>query len=384
MRVGIDARFLTHPQVGGFKTYTLNLVAAIASVDAENDYVLYLDRQPDRNGALPDSPRFSYRVVPGSLPLIGMPWREQFLLPAQAARDGLDLFHAPALTAPLRLPCPLVLTVHDMLWRHPRAYSPARGLSINRKLMQTYYRLVPGYAARQAAAVVTVSQTARQEILRELGLPPERIFVTYEAAGPAFHAPMQSSNGNLLEQRHNLAPPFLLALGSADPRKNLSAVIQAYSCLPAGTQARYPLVIVWANTLLAAELHAHIRSLGLKDRVYHLFAVSDQDLAGLYRAATLFLFPSYGEGFGLPPLEAMACGTPVLAANNSSLPEVLGDAAALVDAADPQAIAKTIASLLANPDLRQNMAERGLQRAAGFSWQRCAEQIIAIYRKVAL
>src|SRR5262245_37544245 len=143
MKIGIDARFLTHPQHGGFKTYTENLVAALADVDRENEYILYVDRVPDHTAKLPVRPNMHVRIVPGSASLLGMPWREQIRLARQAARDQLDLLHSPSQTAPLRLSCPSIVTIHDMIWFAPQNYHHDSGLSAKRKLMQWYYRFVP-------------------------------------------------------------------------------------------------------------------------------------------------------------------------------------------------------------------------------------------------
>ena len=184
MRIGIDARFLTHPQAGGFKTYTQNLVAALAQVDRENEYRLYVDREPA--SPLAYGPNFQVCVVPGTLPMLGMVWREQVGLARRAAQDKLDLLHAPNLTAPLRCPCPTVITVHDMIWLWPERFSPGKTASRKRDLMRRYYQDVPRRAAQAAAGIITVSQASKDDIVRDLGIPAGRIHVTYEAAGAAY------------------------------------------------------------------------------------------------------------------------------------------------------------------------------------------------------
>lgn len=382
MRIGIDARFLTHRQAGGFKTYTENLIAALAEVDAENEYVLYIDRPLDQDTQVPDRPNFSVCVVPGSLPLLGMPWREQVRLSLQAARDKLDLLHSPCLTAPLRLACPSVVTIYDMIWFFPEKFSRGHKSSGKRKLMEWYYRFVPQLAASKAAAILTISQAAKEDIVRHLGLSVDRIFVTHLAASHIHYQVDDPERIEAVRRKYNLSADFVLAIGSADPRKNIATLVEAYALLPTPLQKRYQLVIVWTHSFLASSLTERVEALALNSRLRFLEGVSDEELVLLYNAASLFVFPSLYEGFGLPPLEAMACGTPVVAANNSSIPEIVGDAALLIEAEDNEALAGAIAGVLVDEALRTVLVEKGLNRATSFSWEKCALETLAIYRKV--
>jgi glycosyltransferase involved in cell wall biosynthesis len=382
MRIGIDARFLTHPQPGGFKTYTQNLTMALAEVDAENEYVLYIDRPPDQDTRLPDRPNFATRIVPGSLPLLGMPWREQVGLSRQAARDKLDLLHSPSLTAPLRLACPSVVTIHDMIWFFAEKFSRHTPSFGKRKLMEWYYRFVPQFAVRNASAILTVSHAAKESIVQHLGLSPDQVFVTHEAASPIYRRVDDLEKIEAVRRKYHLASDFVLAIGSADPRKNVAALVRACTLLPTLLQERYQLAIVWTHHLLAPGMAEQIKASGINSQVRFLEGVSDEELVLLYNAASLFVFPSLYEGFGLPPLEAMACGTPVVAANNSSIPEIVGDAALLFDAKDTEAMACVIAQVLADGALQAGLIEKGLKRAASFSWAKCARETVAVYRWV--
>jgi len=382
MRVGIDARFLTHPQAGGFKTYTSNLIAALAEVDTENEYFLYVDRPPDQDTPLPNRPNFTTCIVLGSLPLLGMPWREQVGLSLRAMRDKLDLLHSPSLTAPLRLTCPSVLTIHDMIWFFPEKFSNSNTLSSKRRLMEWYYRFVPPFAARNASAVLTVSRASKETIVQHLRLSPDRVFVTHEAASHIFRQVADRQKIETIRRKYNLAADFVLAIGSADPRKNISTLVQAYAMLPVSKQERYQLAIVWTHRFLAPSLTRQVTALGIQNRVRFLEQIPDDELVLLYNAASLFVFPSLYEGFGLPVLEAMACGTPVVAANNSSIPEIVGDAALLFDAEDSGAMADVIAQVLARKALQMSLIEKGLHQAASFSWAKCARETAAVYRQV--
>ena len=377
MHIGIDARFLTHPQAGGFKTYTQNLVTALAQEDRENEYRLYVDREPSQ--PLAYGPNFRVCVVPGTLPMLGMVWREQVGLARQAGRDKLDLLHAPNLTAPLRCPCPTIITVHDMIWMWPERFSPGKTASSKRDLMRRYYQDVPRRAAQAAAGIITVSEASKDDIVRDLGIPAGRIHVTYEAAGAAYGPVSDAGALAGVRQKFDLPPQFLLALGSADPRKNIAGLVEAYARLPLPMQEKHPLAIVWTHAHLAESLAAQAERLGVTPRLRFLRNVSDADLVLLYNATSLFVFPSRYEGFGLPLLEAMACGTPVVAADNSSIPEIAGDAARLVNAEDPAALSEAIAAVLADDGLRAEMSRRGLAQAARFSWARCARETRDVY-----
>lgn len=380
MRIGIDARFLTHPQAGGFKTYTQNLIAALAEVDRDNEYRLYVDREP--SAPLGYGPNFEVCIVPGTLPLVGMAWREQVGLARRAAQDRLDLLHAPSLTAPARCPCPTVVTVHDTIWLWPERFSPGKAASRKRDLMRAYYRHVPRIAAHAAARVITVSQASKDAIVQDLDIPAARITVTPEAAGAAFRPVEDPERLTAARRKYDLPAEFLLAIGSADPRKNIAGLVAAYAALPDGLRARRPLAVVWTHAHLAAALAQQAEALGVASRLCFLRDVSDDDLVSLYNAASLFVFPSRFEGFGLPLLEAMACGTPVVAADNSSIPEIAGDAARLVNAEDPAALAAAIEAVLSDPDERAAMRARGLARAAQFSWARCARETRAVYERI--
>lgn len=387
MRIGFDARFLTHPQPGGFKTYSTNLAAALLQIDAKNEYIFYLDRTPNCPCLWEAHPNCQARIVPGDAPLLGMPWREQVGLARAVAQDKLDLFHAPCLTAPIRLGCPLVVTLHDMIWLNPPlAIAPttkAQQKGIKRKFMDWYYRSIPQIAARRAAAVITVSEDAKQAIVAQLGLSPNHITVTPEASGKLFRRITDEAKLTAVQEKYRLGDDFILVIGSADPRKNVAGAIQAYSRLPLEVQERHPLVVVWTHAFLSDQMAELVQSLGVQSHTHFVQRVSDEELACLYNLAALFVFPSRYEGFGLPLLEAMSCGAPIVAANNSSIPEVAGDAAILVGAEDVAGMANAMHTVLTNEAQRLALIERGLARAQGFSWERCAQETIGVYAHAA-
>ena len=382
MRIGIDARFLTHPQPGGFKTYTENLVKGLADLDSENEYFLYLDRNPGPLDLIPTQANFQTRVVAGSIPMLGFPWREQIQLPRQAAKDKIELFHFPCLTAPLNLDCPKVITVHDMIWAFPERFSQNGRFSIKRKLMEWYNYLVPTYAIKRASAIITVSHVAQKSIVEYLDFPLDKIHVTWEAARSSFTQITDQQCLEAVRNKYRLHSKFILAIGSADPRKNISTLVRAYSMLPNKFREEYQLAIVWAHSHLADDMSKQVNGLGVEGKVRFLENVTNEDLTLLYNSASLFVFPSLYEGFGLPLLEAMACGAPVIAANTSSIPEVAGDAVLLFEATEPKGIAETITNVLDNDTVRLNLVQKGFQRNSIFSWEKCAGETLSVYRKV--
>jgi len=380
MKIGFDARFLTHPQVGGFKTYTTNLIAALAEVDRENEYVLYVDRPITDATHIPPSPNFVSRIISGSGHLLGMPWREQVGLVRAARRDRIDLLHSPALTAPLYVGCCSVVTIHDMIWSSPRQGAGSSRRSLRRRLMQSYYEVVPRYAARRASAIITVSHVVRRDIIRQLSADPESVHVTYEAPHRHFRRRPAGQVDHVRRMR-DLPPAFVLAIGSADPRKNVGTLIRAYALLPPALRTVYRLVVVMTHSLLASELTRQVEVLGLAKHVHLLDGVTDEDLVLIYHAASLFVFPSVSEGFGLPVLEAMACGTPVVASDTTSIPEIAGDAALLVDPLDTAALADAMSRCLTDDAVRSRLIRAGSARAAMFSWERCARETIDVYQQ---
>jgi glycosyltransferase involved in cell wall biosynthesis len=385
MRIGLDARFLTHPQAGGFKTYTRNLVAALTDVDSTNQYIVYVDRSPRTQDHLPRQANVTIRPVSCAWPLVGMPVREQFALRRRIAADDLDLVHFLCNTATLGLRTPHVVTLHDRLQLAPQPFPLSGGASgLRHWAITAYSRRVIRPALTSAARVLTVSRYEGDALARDHGLPAERIVVTHEAADPQFRRLVSAERDRAqheVEVRHGLRPPFLLGVGY-EPRKQIPTLIRAFAAL-SGACRDLTLVIVAAAPAIHTALRALAGDLGVSDRVTVLSGTSVPDMVCLYNLADALVFPSIQEGFGLPPLEAMACGTPVIARRATSVPEIVGDAAVLLDTGDAAAWAAAIDRVRSTPGLRDQLVRRGLDRAASFSWRRCAEETLAVYRAVA-
>ena len=383
MRIGIDARCLTHPQPGGFKTYTTNLVGALGDVDHENEYVIYVDRRPSDPGALPAHPNFTYKTVAGTLPGVGMALREQVLLRRQVAVDRLDLVHFLCNTATVGLRTPHVVTLHDAIQLTPTA---ARGRQPSRaapwgRLQAAYSRYVIRQAARWASRLITVSRHERDAIRAVLDIARAPVLVVYLAPALVFtaaHAHAVMSGAPPTGLPPGVHPPYMLGVGY-EPRKNIELLIDIFAGL-AGELCDLQLVVVAASGVRQRALQARLSAKGLGPRGVILGALPTVCLARLYRHAEVFVFPSEREGFGLPPLEAMASGIPTIAMRASAVPEVVGDGALLVDGAAVEAWVSAVRGVLSNPSVRDGVVQRGLARAAMFSWTRCAQETCAVYR----
>ncbi len=376
MRVGLDARFLTHPQLGGFKTYLQGLVEGMTRVETATRVVLYVDRPPPAD-LVPPGSCFEVRILQGSTHLVGLPWREQLLLPMALRRDGVDLLHAPCHTAPFWPPVPMVVTVHDMFWRTPRHTVP-RGP--RRAALDRYYRSMTMRAIRTARVVVTVSQTSRRAICDELPFVDETsVVVASNAPRSCFRPVTDPERLAAVAAEFELPSEFVLAQASADPRKNLATLIHAFARVPEPLRRRFPLVVVWAHTGLAPSARALCETLAISDHVRFLHAVRDETLAALYSLATVFVFPSLAEGFGMPPLEAMACGTPVIVGDHPAVVETTGDAACVVNTRSADALAGALERVLSDDGFRRSLRARGAARAQRFTWEESARLTLHAY-----
>jgi len=375
MRIAFDATAMPRLMAGA-AVYTYELARALAAVDSENEYVIFArgsqfdDLPAMRPG--PPAGRARLRVLKVRAPsrLLRLLW-EQTVLPWRLRQLRIDVLHSPHHTTPLA-PCGYrrVVTIHDLTF----LLLPERYPTTRRLYFQTMTRL----SARVADAVIVPSEAVKGDVMRILGLPPERLFVIPEAAGPAFH-PQDAVAIEAVRRRYGLEGPFLLSVGSLEPGKNRERLLQAFARLRAGG-LKHTLVVAGQRAWRYEGEEPLARRLGLADSVRFLGHVPQADLPALYSAADLFVFPSLYEGFGLPALEALACGTPVVASNVSALPEVVGDAALQVSPLDVEGLAGAMERLLCDDRLRGDLRERGLARAAQFSWEKAARQTVEVYR----
>jgi glycosyltransferase involved in cell wall biosynthesis len=367
MRIAIDIRKLDDFGIG---TYVRNLVQWLAKLDRETEYVLVC-RPQDCERVEQLGPNF--RPIPDRSASYSV--AEQLTIPFDLARARPDLFHAPHYVLPALTPCRSIVTIHDCIHLMFPEYLPGR-------LAHVYAQLSFWIAANRSARVLTVSEASKRDILRFFPIPSEKVDVIYNAIDDRFSQPPDPAQLERVRERYQLHDRFLLYSGNVKPHKNLERVIDAFARLRSDGAADIKLLITGGEISRYATLRRAVHRYNLHKHVRFLGFQTADTLAALYHLADAFVFPSLYEGFGLPPLEAMACGTPVLTSNVSSLPEVVDDAALLVDPRDPDAIAQGMHQILTDEPTRDRLIARGRQRASSFSWETSVQRVLQIYREV--
>jgi glycosyltransferase involved in cell wall biosynthesis len=369
LRIAIDARKLHDFGIG---TYVRNLLRHLSRIDQTTEYVV-LCRRTDCQ--LVSELGENFRAVPEASP--GYSVREQITIPLDLRREGADLFHAPHYVLPPLTPCKSVVTIHDCIHLRFPQYLPNR-------LGYAYARGFLWMATHQSSRILTVSEASKRDILDYFSVPPDKINVIYNGIDELFSTPPAEDDVARVRERYQLDHPFILYAGNIKPHKNLERTIEAFHLLRRSDAQfeQVKLVIIGDEIAKYAALRHAVHRHKLHKYVRFFGFVPDRTLAILYRLANVFVFPSLYEGFGLPPLEAMASGTPVITSNVSCLPEVVGDAALLVDPLQPQAIADAMRLVLTDATVRNDLRIRGLARARHFSWERSILRVRAIYSEV--
>ncbi|MCD6450968.1 MAG: glycosyltransferase family 4 protein [Acidobacteria bacterium] len=365
-RIGIDARKIADFGIG---SHIYFLLKNFAEVDKEHRFFLFA--HPDDAHYFSEFPaRFEFVPEYSGKYSLG----ELFSLSYKARKLRLDLFHSPHYVLPFLLPCPAVVTVHDLIHLLFPQYLPHNWAKF-------YARYMIGRGVKRASRVITVSHSSKRDILRFFRVPEEKIEVIYNGVAPELMEPLSSEELDKVRRKYGIYEPFLLFVGNLKPHKNLRRLISSFARV--AVQVPELLLVVVGD-----ELHNHpdlareVEEKKLKGRVRFFGYTERGELKGLYQLAEILVFPSLYEGFGLPPLEAMAVGTPVVASNVSSIPEVVGDAALLVDPRDEEMIAKGILRLLNERGLKQDLIEKGKKRAKIFSWRKTAELTLEVYNQV--
>jgi glycosyltransferase involved in cell wall biosynthesis len=377
MRIGIDAHFASY-ELRGIGKYVVQLVSGLMRAEGAHEYVIYGDprmfSQPNGRGNV------KFRD-PGNL---SYPVWEQVLLPRWVRQDSVELLHCPANTAPIALPkqLNLVITIHDVMYLLPESIlRPSRVL--RQRLGSFYRRSVVRRVARRADRIIAVSEFSKREIAEHLRIVPNRIHAIHEGIDEQFArlasaitSPPKEIGGESLDA------PFVLALGAGDPRKNTLAVIRAYGSRWRELPNQEKLVIVGLRDWRSSPAYDLVRQLGLSEKVLFAGYVSEELLAWLYASGRCFLYPTLYEGFGFPPLEAMGCGTPVITSNCTSVPEVAGEAAILVDPKSEKSIGDALVRLLRDEPLRRQLIQRGREQVRKFSWQETVRKTLGVYEEL--
>jgi glycosyltransferase involved in cell wall biosynthesis len=375
MRIGIDARLLTYRR--GMGNFVYNLLTELVKLPGDEQYILYVDDMRAAQCA-PQGPRFVVKRLWSKI----YPVWEQVSLPLAITRDRLDVLHCPANTAPLFLPkhIKLALTIHDVMYALPKSVLP-HSPCVYQRVGRMYYYLFARLAVKRAACVMTVSEHSRNDLSRVFHLSTKHIRVVYEAGNPICHQFEGMSLVDEVKERKSITGRYIFALGALDPRKNTLGVLQSLVRFRAFSALPIQLVIAGLAGDAKSQFAALAGDMGLRKQVVLLEFISEQELAALYNGADVFVYPSLYEGFGMPVLEAMACGTPVITSSAGSIPEVAGNAALFIDPYDPSAIAEAILRVINDVGLREQMIGLGLEQARKFSWNRTAQQVLKVYRE---
>jgi glycosyltransferase involved in cell wall biosynthesis len=372
MRIGLNMMFIA-PGVAGGRVYCDGVLRGLASVDAQNEYVIYTRRGV--TFPLPDSDRF--RQVCAPVAPSSTVWRtawEYGLLPRTARRDHCDLFHGLGNISPAVRHCPFVLTIHDVIYR-----SFPQSLPVGYRL---FLRTFHARAAQKALRVIVPSEATAQDVINHLGVDRGRIRLVPYGPGQDFR---QITDDRLIQEvlaRHGVRRPYVISVARGYAHKNVDGLLRAFALLRRSGR-NVQLVLVGERYRTGHDLDRLTDELGLQSAVVFTGFTSAEELSALYTGADVFAFPSLAEGFGLPILEAMACGTPVVASSASAVPEAVGSAGLLADARVPEQFADAIARVLDDADFRAELRARGLKRVSTFSWEKCAEGILAVYGELA-
>ena len=369
MRIIIDAQPLLEP-LAGIGRYTRSLLEALAEIDSDNTYFLYYGaslRQGRANLPHFDNPNFQNKLIRFSGKLFRFLTEKVRLFPVGSFLGDYDIYHGLNYYVP-DLPFPSIVNIYDLSCvLFPHCFTRERLRDIRYKM---------NASVKRAEKIITGSEAAKADIVNLLNVAGDRIEVTPLGVDKLFR-PVSDEKLTPLKKKYRLPERFILFVGTIEPRKNILRLVHAFHRLDRDIS----LVITGRKGWLFEEIFKEVKRLNLGERIIFLDFVSETDLPLLYNAASVFVYPSLYEGFGLPLLEAMACGAPVITSNKSSLPEIAGEAGILVNPEDAGEIREAIISVLDDDSMRQEMIRKGLERAKTFSWERCARETLRLYQE---
>ncbi len=378
MRIGIEAQRLFRPHKHGMDRVALELIKNLQILDKENEYFIFV--KPDKdNEVLSNTENFKIVEVEGGL----YPIWEQFKLPKLAKAYNCDILHCTSNTAPLALKIPLITTLHDVIFKEGSVLKQLiSGASWYQKTGNLYRRLIVNNVVKKSNQLITVSNFEKQNISNIYKLDDAKIKTVHNGINKSFTSVINTDLKKDVKQKYRLPEHFLLHIGNTDPRKNTVRVLKAFYKYISRTSSVLKLVLVGLNE---TKLNTILKAIGLEKELRHNIVltgyVADKDLPVIFNLSEVFLFPSLREGFGIPVIEAMACGVPVITSNTSSMPEVAGEAACLVDPNSMESIYKAIEKIRSNEVYKNKLVQKGFQQYKSFSWENAAKNVLEIYQQ---
>lgn len=378
MKIGIEGQRLFRKKKHGMDMVALELIKNLQKIDAKNEYVIFVRPDVD-DTCIPDAPNFKIVELDSKW---GYPGWEQIALPKAAYREGCDVLHCTSNTGPLFSKVPLITTLHDIIYLESISLLKKEG-TWYQKLGNMYRRYCVPPVIRKSKKVITVSNYEKERINRHFGFEGERLTAIYNGVGDHFKKVTDPELLRSIKDKYNLPDKFFFFLGNTDPKKNTKGVLKAFADFNKEYPGQYRLVMLDYDKAELQRLLSSQRIEEIKDLIHLTGYVANTDLPAIISQSSVFLYPSLRESFGIPILEGMACGVPVITSNTSSMPEVAGkDAALLVNPLDTSQITKALINVIEDESLTQLLIEKGIQRAKHFSWEAMAKNVLELYENV--
>lgn len=375
MKIGIEGQRLFRRKKHGMDMVALELIKNLQQIDTENEYVIFVKPDED-NKCIPEAKNFKIVELSGGF----YPIWEQFLLPKAAEAAGCDILHCTSNTAPIRCKVPVITIIHDIIYLE-RLNLLKKGATLYQKFGNLYRRLIVPTVARTSKAVITVSNYEKERIKNFLGLTNE-LYAIYNGVGEHFKVIEDKDVLLAARKKYNLPERFLFFLGNTDPKKNTPNVLRAFAEINRKSDIAYKLVMLDFDENALLAILKNIGCTEIRKDIVMTGYVPNAELPAIINQCKVFLYPSLRESFGIPILEGMACGVPVITSNTSSMPEVAGNAAAIVDPAKPKEIANAIEKILSDEEYRLALCEKGVERAKMFSWRNMASAYLDLYKHI--
>jgi len=378
MRIGIEAQRLFRPHKHGMDRVALELIKNLQVLDKENQYFIFVKPDED-NTVIEETENFKIvEVEGGSYPI----W-EQVKLPKMVKSYNCDVLHCTSNTAPLNVKIPLITTLHDVIFKESTIQKQlTSSASWYQKIGNIYRRLIVDAVVKRSNQLITVSNYEKQNISNVYRLDDSKIQTVHNGVNRNFTSEISEAKKEMVREKYNLPKQFLLHIGNTEPRKNTARVLKAFNKYNNNFSDEVKLVLIGLNE---SKLKSLLKDIGLEKELAKKIVltgyVSDEDLPAVFNLSEMFLFPSLREGFGIPIIEAMACGVPVITSNTSSMPEVAGDAALLVDPNRVGSIFEAIVKLRLDREFRDKLISKGLERHKLFSWENAAKKVLNIYQQ---